>query len=78
MGMQERSGGIAHRLRSSCILPHFSAVTALAELHTLLPVNPLSPHQPADRALPTTNQKINNQKKEENPNSVQSSEAIRS
>jgi hypothetical protein len=78
MGVQQRSGRIAHRLRLSCILPHFSAVTALAELHTLLPVNPLGSHQPADRALTTTNQKINNKKKEETPNLVQSSEAIRS
>jgi len=47
----------------------------LAEFHPGLPVNPLSPNQPAYRTL-LPNQKINNKKKEENPNSVQSPEAL--
>jgi hypothetical protein len=70
MGMQQLSGGMAHRLRSSCILPHFSAVTVLASftpacrsIHSAL-TNPHTKHF-------LTNKKINNKKKEETHISVQ-------
>jgi hypothetical protein len=51
MGVQQRSSKNAYRLRSSCILPHFSAVTVLVDLHIRLEVNPLGSHQPAHQAL---------------------------
>jgi hypothetical protein len=76
MGVQERSGRIAHRLCSSCILPHFSAVTVLAEFHT--------PSRSIHSALTNphtehflTNKKINNKKKEETHISVQTVVVVR-
>jgi len=44
--------GPSHHTGLPCILPHTSPVTMLAELHPSLPIDPLSPGNPADRALP--------------------------
>ena len=58
------------------ILPYPHPITMLAELHSCLTINLYRHRNPTNRALlPNQN---NNKKKEENPNSVQSSGILRS